>query len=157
MIENKCYTPLNIVCESSWQRLNSLFLPPPFNPLLPPSPPRLHSLLLIKPYGWFEAGTFYSPLYHSVTSVIKILEPWKLNRGVLNLKHQMWKASSTTIHITFQSRQKKLMSYSTNMIQNVSVQSLSYQNLNYQNLMLSIFPCLDIFSGVHLLLKDFSL
>lgn len=34
-IENKRCTPLNIICESSWQKRNFLFLPPPFNPLLP--------------------------------------------------------------------------------------------------------------------------
>lgn len=110
----------------------------PLIPPCPPSFPRLLSLLLINPYSCLEVGIFYSPLYCSKTVVIKILESWKLNRGVLNLKHQMWKAS-TAIYITFQNRQKKLMSYSTNTVHDVS-----FQSLNHQNLMLFIFPCLIV-------------
>lgn len=126
---------MNSICWKSWQGLNFILLSPPLSPIFPQV---TFSLLLINPYSCFEADIFYFPLYCSKTVVIKILESWKLNRGVLNLKHQMWKAS-TAIYITFQNRQKKLMSYSTNTVHDVS-----FQSLNYQNLMLFIFPCLIV-------------
>lgn len=111
-------------------------------PLIPPFPPIFPQVtfsIAYKPLQLLGSRHFFIPLsIVSKTVVIKILESWKQNRGVLNLKHQMWKAS-TSIYITFQNRQKKLMSYSTNTVHHVS-----FHSLKYQNLMLFIFPCLIV-------------